>query len=87
MRLRVSTDELLFDLELVDGRLQYHYVKDTLQTAIFRWVQYGMEDRVQDSPEWHDFHYETIHIDHPQFLSKLKWYLEKQFPFIYELSE
>lgn len=81
MRLKVSvTDELLFDLELIDGRLQYHYVKDTLQTAIFRWVQYGVDDWVQDGPERWDCHPETIYIDHPQFLSKLKCIWKNNFP-------
>jgi len=88
MRLRVSTEfEPLIDLEMVDGKLTYHYVKDELQTAVDRWVSRGISEWIQDGPERHDFYPRTTYVDHPQFLFRVKLYLEKQFNFIYELTE
>lgn len=88
MRLKISSDELLLDLESgANGMLQYHYVKGSLQTAVFRWTENGIDEEVQDGPEWYDTHLEITPSDNPKFLLKLKIYLERQFDFIYELTE
>jgi hypothetical protein len=88
MRLKVSTeDESLLDLEMVDGKLQYHFVKEDLQPAVERWVTRGITEWIQDGPERHDFYPRVTYVDHPQFLFRLKLYLEKQFHFTYELID
>ena len=87
MRLRISSSELLIDLESHDsGLLQYHFVKDSLQPAVLRWTARGVDEEVVDGPEWYDTHLEIIQSDDPKFLLKLKNYLERQFDFIYELT-
>jgi hypothetical protein len=88
MRLKVSSDlEPLLDLEMIDGRLQYHFVAVDLQPAVDRWISRGISEWIQDGPERWDFHPRVTYVDHPQFLFRLKLYLEKQFHFTYELIE
>lgn len=88
MRLKISTEfEPLVDIEVNDGKVQYHFVTDEMQTAVERWIDRGVVEWVQDGPERWDFHPRVTAVAHPQFLFRLKQYLERQFHFTYELIE
>lgn len=40
MRLKISTEfEPLVDIEVNDGKVQYHFVTDEMQTAVERWIE------------------------------------------------
>lgn len=88
MRLKVSSRlGPIFDLEMVDSKLIYHFVKATVQKEVTDWVAHGVIEWVQDGPERYDCYPRVTAIDHPQFFSRLKQHLERQFTFTFELTE
>lgn len=94
MRLKVSSNlGLLFDLEVSSGRVTFHFVEDTLQNSVLKWVEQGITTWESHNGElaYDKFDpYNTvpirIKVDHPLFIYYLDAYLGKQFGnFTYEL--
>lgn len=90
MRLKVSCDSnLLFDVEIRDGKVQYWFVAANQQSAVLRWIDRGLFEWVPCShdDDMYDSYPRETQIDHPDFLIRVKDYLERQFHFTYQLTE
>lgn len=96
MRLKVSSHlGLLFDLEVKDSRVTYHFVEQVLQASVLRWVEQGITVWEPISGELAYDKYDPwnsgrvhIKVDEPRFIYALESYLGKQFSnFTYEVVD
>lgn len=96
MRLKVSTEfEPLLDLESQQGYITVHFVKEDLQSAVQRWLDHGLHEWVSltddglayDKYDHQDMHPRSTLANQPEFIPRLKNYLQRQFSFTYELIE
>jgi len=77
-------DVCLFSISWVDGKVSVHEVKSDIQPAVDRWLTRGINEYI--GPR-HDPMPRHTDADHPEFLPRLKDYLERQFPlFDYDLQ-
>lgn len=78
MRLLITgNNEVLIDLTYQDGQTHNNFVAKGLSDTVNRWLQDGLHEwvHIDGSPSPR-----TTECTDPEFLSRLKAYLEKQFP-------
>lgn len=88
MRLVVYSDildRLLIDFEYIDGKLIVNYIKPEIYNDTNRWIKHGLLELMRDDDGW--LTQRVTPSDHPEFLLRLKDYLNKSFNFEAILGE
>lgn len=96
MRLKVSSHlGLLFDLEVKDKRVTYHFVETVMQSSVLRWVEQGViiwepasGELSYDKFDAYNSVQTRVRPNESHFIYALETYLAKQFnQFTYELID